>query len=479
MKKYYIVGDSHVRSFSKNSNFFPVFIGQGKEHNFTSDDSLLRVTAKTKGMIGKLIPNDSTIILFFGEPDTRYYLNTGWYPWDNLHNCSLDGYKEKINESINRYCKFIAELRTVFNGKIFVLNVIPSIRQIQNTVVDCFNSEMISALNRSNLAEFIDINNHIYSSDSHESILPLYYGDHVHLNNKIQILLEEFLNSKGFNIRSGFDENYNWNNEIIQAGYVFNEKFGCYMETKIMKWKEFSGKKSLEGNILDSLKSDGIVVVNDYLNSEEIAGLILEFNKIINASNVPGIENIDYSEGIGKILRKSKLDWSNFPVTNSVFFNKTFQTISDRYLNKPANLNNDIFVVKDVVGSKHHANDLHFDVAPTFKFFIYLNDTTAENGAFACIPGSHLQAAEIRKKYGSDISYENRYLSRELPYSEKEALPVEGKAGTLIIFDTDVFHRAGTVSKGERLVMRGHTRPLNEKIESKPSIFTKIKKLFS
>ena len=57
------------------------------------------------------------------------------------------------------------------------------------------------------------------------------------------------------------------------------------------------------------------------------------------------------------------------------------------------------------------------------------------------------------------ICYENRYLTRELDFEKsKEKISIEGKAGTLIIFDTDVWHQAGFVSKGVRRVMRGHTR---------------------
>jgi len=40
----------------------------------------------------------------------------------------------------------------------------------------------------------------------------------------------------------------------------------------------------------------------------------------------------------------------------------------------------------------------------------------------------------------------------------EEIFSIEGPAGTLIIFSTDVFHRAGIVSEGQRHVMRGHCR---------------------
>jgi len=49
---------------------------------------------------------------------------------------------------------------------------------------------------------------------------------------------------------------------------------------------------------------------------------------------------------------------------------------------------------------------------------------------------------------------------------------VEGKAGSLIIFDTQTWHKAGIVSSGERRVMRGHTRPKEEVV--KPNFLRRV-----
>jgi ectoine hydroxylase-related dioxygenase (phytanoyl-CoA dioxygenase family) len=161
------------------------------------------------------------------------------------------------------------------------------------------------------------------------------------------------------------------------------------------------------------------------------------------------------------------------------------QSITDAYLGKGFQSNQKIFVVKDVVGNSHHANDLHFDVQRTLKFFLYLGDTTAKNGAFSCIPGSHLITDKIRKENSDKISYENREFSRMLPYDPKDIISVEGNAGSLIIFDTDVFHQAGKVSDGERWVMRGQSEPIPSTIpkanqqQKQQSFFQKLKNKFS
>ena len=156
--------------------------------------------------------------------------------------------------------------------------------------------------------------------------------------------------------------------------------------------------------------------------------------------------------------------------------------ISEKFLKKEANLNEEIFIVKDVVGSKHIANDLHYDVTPTLKFFVYLSETTEENGAFRCVPGSHKRTKIYRKD--KNISFDERYVTRELDTQDfPMEIPIEGKAGTLIIFHTDVWHKAGIVSKGDRRVMRGHTRPKKDLINlekpkedslKNPSIFRRV-----
>ena len=89
---------------------------------------------------------------------------------------------------------------------------------------------------------------------------------------------------------------------------------------------------------------------------------------------------------------------------------------------------------------------------------------------------------KYREVYKDKISYKNRHLTRELDSEKsKEKISIEGNAGTLIIFDTDVWHQAGVVSKGTRRVMRGHTRVVNktnQNVSTLRIIWRKIKKSY-
>ena len=226
------------------------------------------------------------------------------------------------------------------------------------------------------------------------------------------------------------------------------------------------------------LLDQGIVIIPDYLSTEDLDTLNQEFEVIFSLKN-DYVKPFDYSEGRGANLLLDKVDPNVLPLTKNTFSQSWMRELSDLYLGGESALNSDIYVVNDVVGSKHVANDLHFDVLQTFKFFIYLTDTTVENGAFTCAPGTQKRSIALRKRHGTNISYENRHLTRDLPVKPEEIIPIEGKAGTLIIFDTEVFHKAGHVSNGERRVMRGHTRlkqPKQDfKTHSSPSFIQKVK----
>ena len=110
-----------------------------------------------------------------------------------------------------------------------------------------------------------------------------------------------------------------------------------------------------------------------------------------------------------------------------------------------------------------------------------MNDVTKENGAFFIQPNSHKLGKELREKawgkfiptpndnflkkvllklFGKHFSVVKNRLELDYPelYDYSKLIPVEGKAGTLIVFDSDVFHQGGKINKEgeERIVLRMH-----------------------
>lgn len=217
-------------------------------------------------------------------------------------------------------------------------------------------------------------------------------------------------------------------------------------------------KNKTPQTILEKLNQYGIVVIPNYLEPQETEQLKQEFHKLLDIK-ADFVEPLDYSVGEAVKVFRDKIDVNQFPHIAETFGSDFMTEITDNYLNTPNLLNHQIYVVKDVVGISHVAQDLHFDVIPTLKFFIYLTDTTAKNGAFHCVPGSHEYTRKIQQENRNQGIKPEREQTRQLPPEiAKNLIPIEGNAGTLIIFHTDVFHKAGIVEEGERLVMRGHSR---------------------
>ncbi|MEQ8625576.1 MAG: phytanoyl-CoA dioxygenase family protein [Vicingaceae bacterium] len=239
----------------------------------------------------------------------------------------------------------------------------------------------------------------------------------------------------------------------------------------------FQGSTEKIDEILTLLKDFGVVILPDFLDSDDLNNLKSEFELLLSSPDDASKKETPYSDGRAIRITKKKLSKDSYPVTCKTFNSEFMESFKNSYLTVKSTLNEEIFVVKDVKGSKHIANDMHFDVIPTLKFFIYLTDTTAKNGAFTCVPKSHLETKKIRESADKKISFKNREYTRELNYKEEDVFPIEGPAGTLIIFTSETFHKAGIVSEGERMVMRGHSRL--PKYESKnASLGMKIKHLF-
>lgn len=211
--------------------------------------------------------------------------------------------------------------------------------------------------------------------------------------------------------------------------------------------------------IMGLLPESGIVIVEGFVNDDELPALNDEFDALLEEPESSWIEHRDYSLGVGRLMSNAEIP-DRYKQTNRVFRDPRMNQLLEAYHpQSELECNKKLWAVKDVVGSNHIAQDLHFDIAHTLKFFLYLMDTGEGNGAFKCIPGSQVQTAEMREEYKGRLNYQNRQLSR-VPSRTAEAVSAVGKAGDLIIFDTDTLHMAGQCTSGERRVMRAQSSPV-------------------
>jgi Phytanoyl-CoA dioxygenase (PhyH) len=102
--------------------------------------------------------------------------------------------------------------------------------------------------------------------------------------------------------------------------------------------------------------------------------------------------------------------------------------------------------------------DIHFDDKRSLKFMIYLCDVDKDSAAFRYCLGSHRKNRKLRNRYllmGGRLEEIPNILA---PDEQVVLTDMEGPAGTLVIFDADGFHAAGSLKDGkERLLIRSRT----------------------
>jgi hypothetical protein len=211
--------------------------------------------------------------------------------------------------------------------------------------------------------------------------------------------------------------------------------------------------------VVQSLKQWGAVVIPEFLNPTHMSALRNEFSLILQ-HKASWIRHLEYRPGWGSMaasVDRIGMDVKMFPETSAAFGSRFMQDVCDSYLGIPNQFNNAIYLTHDLP-NEEPVTIMHFDRIYALKFYIYLVDTTIRNGAFEYCPGSHVAGSTARNQFLRD-----GYAIKDIPiwqYSPNiaDSIPVEEKAGSLIIFDTDTIHRGGVVSLDcERLIMRGHS----------------------
>lgn len=216
------------------------------------------------------------------------------------------------------------------------------------------------------------------------------------------------------------------------------------------------------------LRRNGAAVVPGAASKETLESLKEEFFAAQEDRNESYAFQIKYNPGRAVSLMRDKIPEGRYPAINSFFSHDKMQRLCDRYVGHPQFMNYEIYATHEFRPDVDIA-PTHFDKLWTLKYMLYLNDIGIENGAFGVIPGSHLQARQIfrnvfekhnlRRLEMSDDRYHGMGNDK-VPANMPPVVDIVGSAGTMIIFDTDTFHHAGTVKDGhERLILRAHTGP--------------------
>ncbi|WP_067812791.1 phytanoyl-CoA dioxygenase family protein [Actinomadura kijaniata] len=211
--------------------------------------------------------------------------------------------------------------------------------------------------------------------------------------------------------------------------------------------------------VTKALAEHGIALLPRYLDDAgELSAAEHEAREALHAHPDHAQALSSYPDGNGIRVERARAA-ADHPALASVFERPWMRRVAELFFGgEPYVFNHDLMIVMDVVGTEHLAHRVHYDRMPQLKFFLYLTDTTADNGAFHCLPGSHRHAKELqrdnRRRLVLPASAETRL---ETPEFTTGQIPVEGPAGTLLVIDSDLAHRGSPIRRGHRLTTRSRS----------------------
>ena len=230
--------------------------------------------------------------------------------------------------------------------------------------------------------------------------------------------------------------------------------------------------RTLDTNkVIDILDQYGCCVINNYLNKKELSNLKFEFDRMFleaKKKNNTFVINKHPTNKMGSyiICKKNQLQESYKTIKN-IFTSKFMQKVAHAYFNCDHLLNDEIFLTQELP-SKTEILPWHFDRRHALKFYINLVDVDETHGAFAYDIGSHREG-HFRANYYMLTGTKVGEIPNDIPKKElHRPTSITTKAGALVIFDTDGFHKEGLLAEGERKIIRGHSH-------SKPLLMYKAK----
>jgi len=212
-------------------------------------------------------------------------------------------------------------------------------------------------------------------------------------------------------------------------------------------------------NAIDILDQYGCCVINNYLSRKELDNLKSEFDYVFSdpeKSNTCVIRKHPTNDkGVYAACETSKLQ-DSYKTIKNIFLSSFMQEIAGKYFNCDHSLNDEIFLTHEQP-SKIELLPWHFDRRHALKFYINLVDVDEIHGAFAYDIGSHREG-HFRANYYMLSGTKVGEIPNDIPIKElHRPTTITTKAGSLVIFDTDGFHKEGLLTEGERKIIRGHS----------------------
>jgi hypothetical protein len=222
------------------------------------------------------------------------------------------------------------------------------------------------------------------------------------------------------------------------------------------------GNKSEEiQNLVDQIKENGYLILNPSMDSKQFSSELLKAIQYI-----PTKREIDGKVGNLKALIQEAIpdsfryfyDETDLPVADIIRCLDNFGVLSlvNGYLGHAILRNVNIWHTISGVDCKtdkgmssaalefHRDNDLPLG---WIKVFVYLSDVTEANGPHAYVPGSHIG---VKKEHSGDQRYNDAFIQNSFNKIEY----VCGDSGTIILGDTQCFHKGVEPVSGSRTILQ-------------------------
>lgn len=234
--------------------------------------------------------------------------------------------------------------------------------------------------------------------------------------------------------------------------------------------KSFDESPEIKG-VLDELRENGVVVIENFFTDEECKTYKDEIDKKME----------EYSKTVWKDDTESDIRIWGAEDVSSIFMkyhnNKFLHEMSERYLKtKVSNLLTLANRTRYREGNKGSGGGWHRDTSyhNQFKSVVYLTDVDENNGPFTYLLGTHKTNNLFDGKVKSDIKKFDFRLDedfikkvKDLGYKE---IKCTAKRGTLILTDTRGIHRGSPLKEDVRYTLFNYFFPkhhISKKLEEK------------
>ena len=212
---------------------------------------------------------------------------------------------------------------------------------------------------------------------------------------------------------------------------------------------------TLAADVLGRLERDGFAVVPAWLGRDEAGALTTLMDGWIeaNADRVQhkGDDRIFGAEHLSPAIAAYKHDVALERVAAAYMGvpQKALFTLANRLVATPGK--------KTRSGGRWHRDRK----GRQFKSLVYLTDCTRRNGAFCIVrrsaaPEPFADAIAATRFDFPDVRWDDRDIDPFLARLGDEVVPIEGAAGTLVLFDSSLIHSGLPIRKGRRYALTNY-----------------------